>query len=231
MTHAQVKAPLFDDDGNNLADPGDRTGRKSEYIQILHERAIQLHLRPSKGYALDIGCGLGRMGKALCELGYDVIGLDPSLRVLKSIPEKSRYAGIVNAALPQLPFRDESFDLVCLFGVARMVHLLGKAKICGDAIKFVKPGGHLAVIENIRTGDNRYLQEPWFEEIFSRGGLSLMIKIPIRASRWPVIYLIRYGLIPKSWFPAIVEWELSRMAKKKAPPRLSYHNYLFIYKK
>lgn len=231
MNHGRGKAPLFDDDGNNLADPADSIGRKSEYIQILHERAIQLYLRPSKGYALDVGCGLGRMGKVIGELGYDVIGLDPSLRILKFISEKSQYVGIVNAALPLLPFRDESFDLVCLFGVARMVHLLGNAKICRDAVKFVKPGGNLVLIENIRTGDDRYLQEPWFEEIFSKAGLSLMIKIPIRASRWPVVYLIRYGLIPRSWFTAIAEWELSRMAKKKAPPRFSYHNYLFIYKK
>ncbi|QNH11640.1 hypothetical protein HEP75_01061 [Xanthomonas sp. SI] len=112
-----------------------------------------------------------------------------------------------------------------------MTLLLGKADICRSAPRLVKPGGQLAVIDNLKVGDGRYLQEPWFDETFARNGLRRVLKLPIRNSRWPVVYLIRYGLIPTHWLAAIAEWELKRMAKKRMPSRLSYYNYLFIYEK
>lgn len=223
--------PKFDDDGNNLADPKDARGNKSAYIETLHERAVEMYVGRGTGRALDLGCGYGRMGPSLSGLGYQLFGLEPSMRVLRGMVDRSCYVGLCNAAMPELPFRDETLDLVCLFGVARMVHLLGKAAVCEAVPRLVRPGGRLVVIDNLRRGDARYLPEQWFDETFARDGLRCTRKVAIRASRWPLIYMIRYGLIPERWFDAIADRELRRMARKTRVPRFSYYNYLFVYER
>jgi len=134
--------------------------------------------------------------------------------------------------MPELPFADETFELACLFNiVTRPLHLLNIADVCQSVARLVKPGGRLVVIDNLRKHDTRYLPEAWFDETFARDGLRPMLKMPIRASRWPVIYLIRYGLIPRRWFDAIANWELRRMVRKTKVSRFSYYNYLFVYEK
>jgi SAM-dependent methyltransferase len=223
--------PRFDDDGNNVADPHDRHGFKSFYIETLHAHALRVYVGRRRGVALDVGCGYGRMVSLLRELGFEIYGIEPSLQVLHATPDMSSFAGLCNAAMPHIPFRNATFDLVCLFGVARMVHLLGKADVCKVLPALVRPGGRLVVIDNLRKYDPRYLPETWFDETFARDGLRPILKVPIRASRWPIIYLIRYGLIPRCWFDAIASWELRRMGRKKRVPRFSYYNYLFVYEK
>lgn len=223
--------PAFDDNGINLADPGDTLGYKTDYISLVQSKALQRYVGFGSGSAVDIGCGYGRMCDALAALGYTVTGLEPSeriLRVAKTLrPQHEWHVG----CMPELPFADEAFDLVCLFNVARALHLMKIAEVCQSAARIVKPGGRLVIIDNLRKHDIRYLPETWFDETFARDGLQPVLKVPIRASRWPVIYLIRYGLIPRRWFDAIARWELRRMARKTRVPRFSYYNYLFIYEK
>lgn len=228
---SHLELPAFDDHGLNIADPHDSLGKKTAYITLLQEKALQKYVGRGSGKALDVGCGYGRMCQTLAGLGYQVTGVEPSARVLEVAarlhPEHEWQVG----QMPDLPFEDESFELVCLFNVARPLHLLNIADVCSSITRLVKPGGRLLVIDNLRRGDRRYLPEAWFDASFARNGLSPSGRIPIRASRWPVIYLIRYGLIPSSWFDWIADWELRRMSKKQRTPRCSYYNYLFIYTK
>lgn len=227
----QIDFPIYDDQGINLADPHDKLGRKTEYISILQKKAIERYVGKSTGHALDVGCGYGRMAKVLGELGYKVTGVEPSDRVLSAAklyqPEHTWKVG----ELPILPVEKNSFDLVCLFSVARVLHLMERKPVCETLPNYVKPGKKMVIIDNIRKNDKRYIPEEWFENFFLADNFSLVKKIPIRSSRWPVIYMIRYGLIPEKWFDIIAEWELNRMAKKKKAPKWSYHNYIFIYEK
>jgi SAM-dependent methyltransferase len=223
--------PVFDDNGINIADPHDTLGFKTEYISLLQAKALQQHVGHGSGKALDVGCGYGRMCDALAELGYDVTGVEPSERVLNAAAARRPQYQWHVGSMPDLPFEDTSFDLVCLFNVARALHLLKIADVCTSLPRLIRPGGRLVVIDNLRQQDPRYLPLEWFDQTFADNGLRLLHRIPIRSSRWPVIYLIRYGLIPKNWFDAIADWELKHMAREKSIPRFSYHNYLFIYEK
>ena len=223
--------PVFDDNGINLADPHDALGHKTNYISLVQTKALQNYLGHGSGRALDVGCGYGRMCDALAELGYDVTGVEPSERVLNFAAARRPQHTWCVGSMPDLPFDDASFDLVCLFNVARSLHLLNIAHVCKSLPPLVKPGGRLVVIDNLRHQDSRYLPEDWFGQTFALDGFHLLQRIPIRSSRWPMIYLIRYGLIPACWFHAIANWELRRMKKKNRVPRYSYHNYLFIYER
>jgi SAM-dependent methyltransferase len=225
------KLPLYDDKGINLADPHDSLGYKTEYISLIQKKAIQMYLEISGKNALDVGCGYGRMAECLGELGYHVTGVEPSERVISAAAQYQPEHCWKVGALPQLPVSKESFDLVCLFNVARALHLMGIADVCASLPDYVKPGGKLIIIDNIRKDDARFLPEEWFDNFFARNDLKLITKKPIRASRWFMIYLIRYGLIPRKWFDKIADWELHRMSKRKIPPKLSYYNYIYIFKK
>lgn len=223
--------PIFDDNGINLADPHDTLGFKTDYISQVQARALQRYLGHGTGKALDVGCGYGRMCDALSELGYDVTGVEPSERVLNFAAARRPQHTWRVGSMPDLPFDDASFDLVCLFNVARALHLLDIASVCEPLPRLVKPGGRLVIIDNLRQQDSRYLPAEWFDQTFAVDGMRLLQKIPIRSSRWPMIYLIRYGLIPVRWFHAIANWELRRMKGRTRVPRYSYHNYLFIYER
>jgi SAM-dependent methyltransferase len=60
---------------------------------------------------LDLGCGAGRHTKVLCERWWTV-GLDLSMALLKVARRESPDEPYVRADMRDLPFADESFDLV-----------------------------------------------------------------------------------------------------------------------
>jgi hypothetical protein len=67
--------------------------------------------------------------------------------------------------------------------------------------------------------------------MMQKEGLRLVRRVPLRAARWWMIYLIRYGLIPESLYGRIADWELARMAKRQGSPRWQYWNTLFVFEK
>lgn len=79
------------------------------------EHAIELIASNLAGHeinsVLDLGCGAGRHTKALFERWWTV-GLDLSMALLKVARRESPDAPHVRADMRELPFADESFDLV-----------------------------------------------------------------------------------------------------------------------
>ena len=226
-----IEIPRYDDAGINLADPHDRLGLKTEYISRLQLEALSRYVGFGDGLAVDVGCGYGRMTHRISTLGYDVLGVEPSLRVLRHAADSQPSLGWVVGRLPDLPVANGSAALVLLLNVVRSLHLLGLLGLCTGAVNAIKPGGRLVILDNIRDGDGRYVDETWFVEFFAGAGLELEKRVAIRGSRWPIIYMIRYGLIPARWFDKIIDWELRRMLRKKKSPKWSYHNVIFIFRK
>lgn len=68
---------------------------------------------------LDIGCGTGRYGERLNELGFHVIGIDKSSSQLE---QASKIIETVQGDAVNLPFDDESFDVCTMI---LMLHHLG----------------------------------------------------------------------------------------------------------
>lgn len=221
------RLPEFDDFGLNVADPADRLGIKSEYISLLQKRALTELVGRGQGYSLEIGCGYGRLTSLFAELGYNSIGLDPSLRLLRAAHRVDGDFELCAGALPNLPFRDSIFTAVSLLNVLRPLHLLGIKDACVDAVRLLRPGGRLIVLENIRSGDPRYVEEAWLVGTFEDRGLTLRKRVAIRSGRWPMIYAIRYGLVPRRLLPAVASWEIERMSDTRRSPRWTYHNVVF----
>jgi ubiquinone/menaquinone biosynthesis C-methylase UbiE len=114
------------------------------------ERQLILRLVGEAGgqAALDIGCGDGALSLALwragaaCVVGCDI---DPRM-VAKAADEAARHNApveYVRAVAEQLPFRDQSFDLVAMITVLAFVPQPGLA--LREIFRVLKPGGRLVL--------------------------------------------------------------------------------------
>lgn len=224
--------PAFDDAGRNLVDPNDRSGFKTDYISLIQSKALAEYVGQGVGgLALDVGCGYGRMSGVLHSLGWNTVGLDPSLRILKAAKKNLSEPHWCCGGLPDMPFARASFDLVVLQNLLRALHLHGELGLVEGVSELIKGNGRVVVVDNIRDGHSSYVPERWIVEKFEADGLKLIRRVAIRKARWWGIYAVRYGLIPKSLHERLANFELRRMAKKTANPRWQYYNVMYVFQR
>jgi ubiquinone/menaquinone biosynthesis C-methylase UbiE len=68
---------------------------------------------------IDVGCGDGRMALGCAPYASEVVGVDPDPSAIRLARAKARDLGVANAQFKvgvaqELPFADESFDVVIL---------------------------------------------------------------------------------------------------------------------
>ena len=97
---------------------------------------------------LDVGCGYGRILNELAEAGFtDLTGVDSAenmiKRGLREYPNLNLFANPDGA----IPFEDNSFDAVILFGVLTCVpDNESQKELLNNIKKVLKPGGRLVII-------------------------------------------------------------------------------------
>jgi SAM-dependent methyltransferase len=180
---------------------------------------------------MDIGCGYGRLSPLFLEKGWAVLGVDPSLDLLKYAQESNSVATYVVGKLPSLPVAPGAVHFVLMQNLIRVLKLMGEMQALAGVGAYVAPGGRVAVVENIRVGHPNYVEEFELIGLMRAEGLKLVRTLPIRASRWWMVYAIRYGLVPANWLVDIARWELRRMRHRGRRPRLQYYNVLFLFEK
>jgi ubiquinone/menaquinone biosynthesis C-methylase UbiE len=109
-----------------------------------------LKIIPTKQYddTLDAGCGLGVCTVALSDISNRVVGLDISPGSLVSARELAGRLGKKNiefkeASLMEIPYPDETFDLVLCWGV--LMYVPSAEKVFSELVRTLKPGGALIV--------------------------------------------------------------------------------------
>lgn len=222
----------YDDHGLNLADPQDSLGYKSAYITLLQQMALTRIVGHGSGVAVDIGCGTGRMTRFFASLGYTVIGLDPSVRLLRMGARENSDSVWCVGALPKLPLRDISVDNVFLINVLRPLYLLSRLESSADAARVVASGGRLVVLDNIAPGNSDYVEHEWIVQHFARAGLYLESATPIRFGRRLMTYCIRYGIVPRGLFRRIAAREIVQ-AGRITPSQIrgSYMNVVYVFRR
>ena len=108
-------------------------------------------LPPPSGPALEVGCGEGRIVRALRTGGYDIQGVDVSetlVRAAKQADPDGRYT-VADAA--SLPFDDDAFDLVLAFMSLQDIDDFHRA--IGEVARVLKPEGRFcfAILHPLRT--------------------------------------------------------------------------------
>ena len=215
-------------------DPADRGGHKNDYIDLLQKKALEevLELKGNE-FVLDFGCGSGRVAYWIAPRVKKVLGLEVTQEMIE-LAEKNRTVENVEFMLydgvhfPVLPYL---FDLILSVGVLQTM----KGEILENTVSqlanYLKGGGRLYLIEQV--SDNPKVNRPSgkeYLEAFKESNLECLQYYPIRSGRWWLLYLIRYGWVPKRWFHRIALWEL--MKNRKAKGTTSYYkDYLFLIKK
>jgi SAM-dependent methyltransferase len=95
-------------------------------------------LPPPRSRTLDLGCGEGRVGAALADRGYDVIGVDSSPRMVELASERHE-AVVADAAA--LPFADASFALVIAY--MSLMNFDDLEAVVAEAARVLESGGRL----------------------------------------------------------------------------------------
>ncbi len=148
--------------------------------------ACLLSLLPPPGRrTLDLGCGEGRVGRALIALGHRVVGVDASPGMVELAAE-SQEAVVADAAA--LPFKDGTFDLVTAF--MSLMDMDDPDAAIRETSRVLEPGGRLCfcISHPLSTagsfpGERRpgapfvldwpYFDERRFDLISDRGGIRI----------------------------------------------------------
>lgn len=113
---------------------------------------------------IDIGCGEGRMARALAALGADVTGYDPFIEGTEPTAHGAGRFRLVKASADAIPEPDQSADLV-LFIFS--LHHVPAAKLAGalaEARRILRPSGRLYVAEPLAQGPHQYVMELFHDE-------------------------------------------------------------------
>jgi SAM-dependent methyltransferase len=212
-------------------DPADRRGQKNYYIDVLQKMALEevLELKGDE-IVLDFGCGSGRFSCWIAPKVKKVVGLEitPEMINLAENNREAKNAEFILYDGVHLPAFSHPFDL--LLSVWVLQHMGGDLlkKTVSELARYLKSGAKFYLIEQV--SDNPKVGRPSIKEYliaFKESKLECLQYYPIRKGRWWMLYLIRYGIIPKGWLHQIARYELEKRRKEKEVIRF-YKDFLFL---
>jgi len=215
-------------------DPADRRGHKNHYVDLLQKIALEERL-DLKGdeLVLDFGCGSGRVAYWIAPKVKKVIGLESTPGMIE-VAERNRTAENVGfmvydgVRFPSFPY---PFDLILSVGVLQYMGGEVLKKTVAELARYLRRDGKGCLIE--QASDNSKIERPKVEEYlqaFKQSKLECLQHYPIRNGRWWMLYLIRYGMIPKRWFRRIACYELAKRRREKGFIHF-YKDILFLLRK
>ena len=154
-------------------------------------REVERRCGPTKGLALDLGCGLGGFVGAAASQGMEAFGVDAAFRwaviARLRLSEARAQATIVCANAEHPPFRPGSFELVVANDLFE--HVREPSRAAAMAARMLRPGGRLYA-----ASTNRYSLAPE-----------------------PHVRLFGVGWLPRSWQSGYVRFRRGHAYDKVRP--------------
>jgi SAM-dependent methyltransferase len=101
---------------------------------------------PASGRTLEIGCGEGRVARALLQRGHNVVALDQSPTLVRAARDLDRQSVYLCGDATALPFADGTVHLVVAYNALQtMVEQADMAKAVREARRVLQPGGHFCL--------------------------------------------------------------------------------------
>jgi monoamine oxidase/SAM-dependent methyltransferase len=194
-------------------------GRVSDSPDIASTEAVIEHLLPAQAIAdvldvtwglgkgakiLHIGAGAGGMVAALRELGYDAIGIERDRSAVQATPRDRKERSQL-AEFADLPFEDETFDVVIETGFCRLPPELAE-KAIEEAHRVTRRGLVLGsvttdlpidlierhdLLEAVETLGSRW---DWSEKLFAAGFVHSLSDTLRLAKAWKRVEALENGL-------------------------------------
>ena len=230
------------DPDSAVIDPYDTSGRKNRYIVSTRNRTLLNHIRSinSSPHVLDFGCGSGMTTEHLYKNEISVVGIDISLTLLKKARSRiyGDYLNVLQYDGKSIPIESKTFDSIVTYVVLNHITNEGDLiNIINELNRVLKTNGTIFAIEQTRRanklskdGSKKQLTIKNFEKNFIKCGFKLEDVRVIRFGHFPLIYLIKAGLIRKSWLSNLSSME-SFIGKFYKVPLFDYADTLFILKK
>jgi SAM-dependent methyltransferase len=134
-------------------------------------------LLPGPGAAtLDLGCGEGRVGALLRDLGHAPSGVDASPTLCAAARERGVYEEVVEADAAAMPFDDGAFDVIVAFMSLHDMDDPGAA--LRESGRVLAAGGGLAIatLHPVKTAPavSDYLASERYDEPIERDGIPMV---------------------------------------------------------
>ena len=105
---------------------------------------------------LDIGCGQGALARMLAGAGYEVTGIDSAPEAIAAARDKVPGVRFEAAGAEALPFAAARFDACLFLNSLHHVPMPLMAQALQEALRVLRPGGEVIVVEPLAEG-------PFFE--------------------------------------------------------------------
>lgn len=129
------------------------TGRK----MVLKELEALLASIPKGSKVLDIGCGTAHLTHWIKEKGFEVYGIEPSEDMYNYAVKNFPDINIVRGVGSQLPYENNSFDLVVAFEVLRYIDPEENEKVYKEVHRVLKKDGQFFITQvNLFSTDMYY---------------------------------------------------------------------------
>jgi len=145
MDYDKTEIPTTYDKARALAP---ETIRLWQYLLSVHVDRAEMSL------VIDLGCGTGRFSELLAaHFGVQVIGIDPSLKMLNQARRKLTSDNVVycQGLAEALPFRDGCADLVFMSMVYH--HFADPSAVAGECHRLLRQGGYACIRNGTRESD------------------------------------------------------------------------------
>jgi len=225
--------------------PQNRGGRKSCYITTVFATALLPWLEhgPASESLLDVGCGTGFFTAQARRHCRRVVGHDISMGMLAVARGVARAEGgelpLVCCDGVRLPLADRSFDrVVACESLHNLPDQLMPA-MAAELGRLLRPGGQLYLLDQVSESPRWQVAELelWGQKkrsvdellgYFIEKGWVLHHASAVRQPRFPWIYLIWFGLLPRALVPALARLEV-RWNRRFCPLRTRrWHDALFV---
>lgn len=199
-----------------VIDPRDGRGLKNAYLAGIRDLAFLSTLAERNlagAILLDVGTGTGSAALPLIKAGYNVLGIDISLGLLRHAEVRCAAVGglFVLTDGREIPVRAQSFDAAVVYVVmSYLTDDCSAAALLADIKKALKRDAVLIMIEQVRV-NRRYCDDglkvqrtisEW-KDILQDAGFSSITCTILRHGRFPVTPLIKAGLVSRHMWPFV----------------------------
>ncbi|MFM6924368.1 MAG: methyltransferase domain-containing protein [Ferruginibacter sp.] len=162
---------------------------------------------------LEAGCGAGRFTEVLLKKGATLVSSDLSSAVevnAENFPVSDKHL-VIQADINNMPFADESFDVVICIGVIQ--HTPDTEKTIEDLYKLVKRGGTL-VIDHYSYDRSNYLRLAKLYRLFLRK----------KTSEYTIPYTQKLVKRYLPWHKKAAKYKLLSVLLNRISPVISYYS-------
>ena len=146
--------------------------------RLKHTAVLRERLSLEGARIADVGCGGGALARAMARAGAKVIGIEPGAKQLAYAKAAKPVGGehYVCAKGEQLPLPDGCLDALIYFNALHHVPVEAQDAALEEALRVVRPGGHLYIQEPLAEGAYFEMMQPIDDETEVRASAYRVLK-------------------------------------------------------